>query len=103
MKDWTIHDGSRGVINSKGIYNVLIPSLMLGAGWRLGKPLGLGSGSCSSGSPAVCCDKGKRIRRQLRAGGSAGGGRAEVIPRQSITFSGQIKKRKGEAARLRWG
>lgn len=52
------------------------------------------------GSPAVCCDKGKRIRRQLRALGSAGGGRAEVIPRQSITFSGQIKKRKGEAARL---
>lgn len=50
------------------------------------------------GSPAVCCDKGKRIRRQLRALGSAGGGRAEVIPRQSITFSGQIKKRKGEAA-----
>lgn len=46
MQDWTVHDfgvmevGER--FNSKGIYNILIPSLILGAGRRLEKPLGLG-------------------------------------------------------------
>lgn len=42
----------------------------MGAGWRLGKPLGLGSGSCSSG-PLLCA--------VIRANGDKEGGRTKGL------------------------